>query len=97
MTSFSRDASGSPQTVEAENAKILGITGDPIDRMVWKYPGALPQYNIGHAQKVREIREALGKYSGILLAGNYLAGRSIGESVETGFQAAEILRSRIKN
>ena len=97
MTSFARDESGGEQTVEAENGKILGITGDPIDRMIWKYPRALPQYNVGHAQKVREIREALGTCSGVWLAGNYLTGRSIGDCIETGYQAVENLRSRVRN
>jgi protoporphyrinogen/coproporphyrinogen III oxidase len=82
------------QQVEAENAAVLGITGAPIDRMVWKYSRALPQYNVGHAQRVKEIREALSQLPGLFLAGNYLAGRSIGDCVDTGFQAAELLHSR---
>jgi oxygen-dependent protoporphyrinogen oxidase len=82
------------QQVEAENAAVLGITGAPVDRMVWKYPRALPQYNVGHAQRVNEIREALNGLPGVYLAGNYLAGRSIGDCVDTGFQAAELLHSR---
>lgn len=97
MTSFARGESDSPQAVEAENAKILGITGAPTDRMIWKYPRALPQYNVGHAKIVGEIREASAALSGVFLAGNYLAGRSIGECVESGFQAAEKLRSQIRN
>jgi oxygen-dependent protoporphyrinogen oxidase len=82
------------QQVEAENAAVLGVTGAPIDRVVWQYSRALPQYNVGHAQRVNEIREALSHLPGLLLAGNYLAGRSIGECVDTGFQAAELLHSR---
>ena len=82
------------QQVEAENASVLGITGAPIDRMVWKYSRALPQYNVGHAQRVKEIREALSQLPGLLLAGNYLAGRSIGDCVDTGFRAADQLHSR---
>jgi protoporphyrinogen/coproporphyrinogen III oxidase len=82
------------QQVEAENASVLGITGAPIDRTAWKYPLALPQYNVGHAQRVKEIREVLSGLPGFLLAGNYLAGRSIGECVDTGFQAADQLHSR---
>jgi len=82
------------QQVEAENAAVLGITGPPIDRIVWKYPCALPQYNVGHAQRVKEIREALRDLPGLFLAGNYLAGRSIGDCVESGFQAADLLHSR---
>jgi oxygen-dependent protoporphyrinogen oxidase len=62
--------------------------------MVWKYPRALPQYNVGHAQKVKEIREALNRLPGLGLAGNYLAGRSIGDCVDTGFQAADQVHSR---
>jgi oxygen-dependent protoporphyrinogen oxidase len=82
------------QQVEAENASVLGITGAPIDRMTWTYSRALPQYNVGHAQRVKEIREALNGLPGFFLAGNYLAGRSIGDCVDTGFQAADQLNSR---
>jgi protoporphyrinogen/coproporphyrinogen III oxidase len=85
------------QKVEAENAAVLGITGAPIDRMMWKYPRALPQYNVGHAQKVKQIRETLSELRGLFLAGNYLAGRSIGDCVESGFQAADLLHSRSQN
>jgi oxygen-dependent protoporphyrinogen oxidase len=84
-----------PQQVEAENAVVLGITGAPVDRMTWKYSGALPQYNVGHSPRVKEIREALSGLQGLLLAGNYLAGRSIGDCVDTGFQAADQLNSRL--
>jgi oxygen-dependent protoporphyrinogen oxidase len=82
------------QQVEAENAAVLGITGAPIDRMTWKYSRALPQYNVGHAQSVKEIREVLSEMPGLFLASNYLVGRSIGDCVESGFQAADLLHSR---
>jgi oxygen-dependent protoporphyrinogen oxidase len=84
------------QRVEAENAVVLGITGAPIDRMMWKYTLALPQYNVGHAQRVKEIREVASRLPGLFLAGNYLAGRSIGDCVDTGFQAADLLHSRAR-
>ena len=85
------------QQVVAENAAVLGIIGAPIDRMIWKYPRALPQYNVGHVQRVREIRETLNELPGLFLAGNYLAGRSIGDCVESGFQAADLLHSRSRS
>jgi protoporphyrinogen/coproporphyrinogen III oxidase len=107
MTSFAArgrdgDLSETPddqlvRQVEAENAATLGITGAPIDLMTWKYTRALPQYNVGHAQRVKEIREALSGLPGFFLAGNYLAGRSIGDCVESGFQAAELLHSRSRS
>ena len=106
MTSFVRsDADGllaAPydvfaQMVEAENAKILGISGAPIERTVWRFPAALPQYNVGHARRANEIREALHELPSVALAGNYLAGRSIGECAESGFQAAEKLRGHMRS
>jgi oxygen-dependent protoporphyrinogen oxidase len=84
------------QTVEAENATVLGITGTPVDQMVWKHARALPQYNVGHSQRVKEIREALSNMPGLFLAGNYLAGRSVGDCAEAGSQAADLLHSRCR-
>ena len=99
MTSYVREKSGVQiadvpddilsQTVHSENAKLLGITGAPVDRVVWKYPRALPQYTIGHSQRVAQIREALAEAPGLYLAGNFLNGRSIGDCAREGFRAAE--------
>jgi oxygen-dependent protoporphyrinogen oxidase len=106
MTSFVRTDTGGlmtapydvfAQMVEAENSKILGITGTPIERTVWRYARALPQYNVGHAQRVKEIRKAESALPGLCLAGNYLTGRSIGDCAESGIQAAEKLRSQIRS
>jgi len=57
---------------------------------------ALPQYNVGHAQRIAEIRNILSMTHGLGIAGNFLKGRSVGECVETGFDAAEDVRSRIQ-
>jgi protoporphyrinogen/coproporphyrinogen III oxidase len=94
ITSFVAGENDLSQTVHAENASILGIDGAPLDQMVWKHIRALPQYNVGHAQRVKEIREALNGLPGLFLAGNYLVGRSIGDCAETGLQAAELLHIR---
>lgn len=99
MTSFSgRDSSHAlvamsdqecASTVEAENAAILGIRGQPVDRMVWKYPRALPQYNVGHAHRVGEIHAILRGLANLRIVGNFLGGRSIGDCVDIAFRAAD--------
>jgi oxygen-dependent protoporphyrinogen oxidase len=75
--------------VTEENARILGITGPPVEVAVWKYPRALPQYNLGHGHIVETIRDAERASPGLFLAGNYLEGPAVGKCVENGFQTAE--------
>ena len=82
--------------VEGENASILGITADPLDRVVWKDPRALPQYNVGHARRVGEISAVLGTLPNLYLAGNFLSGRSIGDCVKLAYGVAEDLHSRLE-
>src|SRR5580704_17583496 len=70
------------RAVDAENVRVLGIRGTPLDREVWKDSRALPQYNVGHALRVREISAALHSLPNLHLAGNYLSGRSISECID---------------
>ncbi len=77
------------QTVETETGRNLGITGEPLDQVVWKDERALPQYNVGHAQRVAEIESILRTVPGLHLAGNFLKGRSLGDCVELAYRVAE--------
>jgi oxygen-dependent protoporphyrinogen oxidase len=79
-----------------ESAKIVKIEGTPITAAVWKHPRALPQYNLGHAHAVREIREAERGVPGLYFTGNYLEGPSIGKCVEHGFKIAAAVRADLE-
>ena len=83
--------------VEEENARILGIVGQPIACTVWKHPKALPQYNLGHGHIVEAIRGGEKATPGLYFAGNYLTGPSIGKCVEQGFQTAEAVSTYLKS
>jgi oxygen-dependent protoporphyrinogen oxidase len=82
--------------VAEENARILGITGPPAETVVWKYPRALPQYNLGHGHIVETIRDAEHASPGLFFAGNYLEGPAVGKCVENGFQTAEAVRKYLQ-
>jgi protoporphyrinogen/coproporphyrinogen III oxidase len=82
--------------VSEENARILGITGPPVEIAVWKNPRALPQYNLGHGHIVETIRDAECATPGLFFAGNYLEGPAIGKCVENGFQTAEAVRKYLQ-
>jgi len=82
--------------VAEENARILGITGPPLEIAVWKYPRALPQYNLGHGHIVEAIRDAERVSPGLFFAGNYLEGPAVGKCVANGLQAAEAVRKYLQ-
>jgi protoporphyrinogen/coproporphyrinogen III oxidase len=84
------------QIVEAENARILGITGHPTARVVWRHLRALPQFNVGHSQRVTRIAEVLRALPNLHLAGNFLTGRSIGDCIQAASQVAENLHSHFR-
>jgi oxygen-dependent protoporphyrinogen oxidase len=74
--------------VQNENARILQISGSPVASVVWKYPKALPQYNLGHGHVVEAIRDGERANPGLFFCGNYLEGPSLGKCVETANQTA---------
>jgi protoporphyrinogen/coproporphyrinogen III oxidase len=78
--------------VQQELAKVLQISAPPVTQHLWRHVHALPQYNLGHAQKVAVIREDLRTLRGLFIAGNYLDGPSIGSCVSQGFRAAQSVR-----
>jgi oxygen-dependent protoporphyrinogen oxidase len=75
--------------VQNENARILQISGAPVASAVWKYPKALPQYNLGHGHVVEAIRDGERANSGLFFCGNYLEGPSLGKCVEMANQTAQ--------
>jgi protoporphyrinogen/coproporphyrinogen III oxidase len=75
--------------VQAENARVMGITGSPVASAVFRYPKALPQYNLGHGHVVAAIRDAERATPGLFFTGNYLEGPALGKCVEMGNLTAE--------
>jgi oxygen-dependent protoporphyrinogen oxidase len=84
-----RDEADIARIVEGELGAVLGIEGPPIERSMWRYPRALPQFNLGHARRIAAVREALKELPGLYLAGNYLQGRSLGDCAEMGSRTAD--------
>jgi len=85
------------RSVIAENAKILGISGAPLDREIWRHSSALPQYNVGHASRVTEINQLLSQLPNLHLTGNYMQGRSLGDCVALADEIAARVQSQIRH
>ncbi len=76
---------------------LLSISGDPVFSNVTSWPRALPQYNLGHNDRLAAITKLLRSFSGIWLAGNYLRGPAVGSCTEHALAVAEDVRRVIKS
>ena len=76
-------------SAESELSAILNI-GVPTEcARVYRWPQAIPQYEVGHLEKVKRIEEALSALPGLQLIGNAYRGIGIPDCVREGKAAAE--------
>jgi oxygen-dependent protoporphyrinogen oxidase len=80
--------------VHRETAALLAVRSAPSFCNVTVWPRALPQYNLGHADRLASINKNLERFRGIFLAGNYSRGPAIGACVEQALAVAEQVKAQ---
>ncbi len=83
--------------VHREIVPLLQIRAAPVFSHVQIYRRALPQYNIGHTDRLIALERLRGELPGLFFAGNYLRGPAIGNCVELAMATAEALRNHVKS
>ncbi|MBI3621258.1 MAG: protoporphyrinogen oxidase [Nitrospirae bacterium] len=74
-----------------ELRRWLGVTGTPQAVQIVRWPRAIPQYTIGHADRVAAIEAGLEKWPTLVPAGNYLRGVSVPDCILQAQQLADRL------
>ena len=72
----------------AELAAAIGVTAPSVARRVTRWGGGLPQYNVGHLDRVARIRAAVARQPGLAVAGAAYDGIGIPACVATARSAA---------
>jgi len=67
----------------------LGVTAEPLVSRVFIWESAMPQYNLGHPEKLAQIDAAIEKHPGLALAGNGYRGIGIPDCIHSGELAVE--------
>jgi oxygen-dependent protoporphyrinogen oxidase len=71
----------------------LGLRAAPKALAITRWPRAVPQPGPHHVRLVRELRSRLARHPGLALAGAYLEGVSVADTLASGVRAAgEIAR-----
>ena len=70
---------------------FLGIETEPRFARVHRWPLGMPQYVLGHPQRLERIDAALGDHPGLALAGAAYRGVGIPDCIHSGEEAARSL------
>ena len=66
-----------------ELAALLGVKAVPLFTRVWRHPNSMPQYHVGHQERIRRIETALARFPTLALAGSAYHGVGISDCVRT--------------
>ena len=74
---------------------LVGIDAEPSLRRVHRWPLAMPQYVLGHSDRVDRIEGALARHPGLALGGAAYRGVGIPDCIASGEAAAESVVSAL--
>ncbi len=84
-----RDDAGLAAVAQEELTSVLGISAPPSLVRVHRHVAAMPQYQVGHTDRVAAVHAGVARHPGLALAGNALSGVGIPDCVHSGEEAAE--------
>ena len=77
--------------IKADLKDITGLTAEPEFTRIFRHNKAIPQYNVGHAQRLEEIDRILIRHPGLVLTGNAFRGVSLNDCIVNAWKTAESL------
>lgn len=83
------------EAVHSELAAMLDLRAAPVDAAVVRWPDALPQYRVGHLDRIRRARGAVLDLPPLALVGAGYDGVGISSCVRQADEAARWLRARL--
>jgi oxygen-dependent protoporphyrinogen oxidase len=74
--------------VRGDLRDICGLTAEPTYVEVNRWTKAMPQYRLGHLERLEQAEVALGRYGGLVLTGSGYRGVGIPDCIRDGAVAA---------
>jgi oxygen-dependent protoporphyrinogen oxidase len=80
------------EAVRSELRQALGIVAPPSFHRIVRWERAIPQYHLGHPERVAWIGERVRRYPGLFLGGNAYHGIALNDCTEEASRLAARLR-----
>jgi protoporphyrinogen/coproporphyrinogen III oxidase len=77
--------------VRDEFRRLMGIEVPPRTSVVSRWPESMPQYVVGHNERIRRIQTVLSSYSGLHLVGNAYDGVGIPDCIRRARETAKAI------
>jgi protoporphyrinogen/coproporphyrinogen III oxidase len=94
--SLNRDDDELVAAVRSDLAALLGLEAEPMETVVARWGGGLPQYGVGHGDRVAAIERAVAAVPGLAVAGAALHGVGVPACLATGDAAAEQVLAQLR-
>jgi oxygen-dependent protoporphyrinogen oxidase len=78
-----------------ELTRLFGISAEPLFTQVFRWPRGMPQYVIGHTDRVHRITRRAQRHPGLHLAGASYDGVGIPDCIASGQRAAHATIDRV--
>jgi len=75
--------------VHEELGELVGAGAAPLWSEVTRWPEAIPQYDLGHRERLRPVDDAERALPGLFFCANYRGGVSVGDCIKSGHAMAE--------
>ena len=75
--------------VQEELAALLGAASPPLWTEITRWPQAIPQYNLGHAGRLRPVEGAERALPGLFFCANYRGGVSVADCIKSAHATAD--------
>jgi oxygen-dependent protoporphyrinogen oxidase len=74
--------------VHGELRSLAGARGEPLWMDVTRWTHAIPQYNLGHLDRLRPVEDAERALPGLFFCANYRGGVSVGDCIKSAHAMA---------
>jgi oxygen-dependent protoporphyrinogen oxidase len=92
-----RDDEDLAAAVHDDLQDIMGLQSPPVATRVTRWGGALPQYAVGHLDRVRRIESSIAAHPGLAVAGAAYRGVGIPACIESGQRASARIAQHLRD
>ena len=82
--------------VKEELRSVLKLESEPGMMRIYRWPKGMPQYTLGHLDRVARVERRLAAHPGLFVAGSAYRGVGIPDCIDSGERAADQVREFLR-